>query len=79
MNDDLTPEENPASPIRTITGSLSNLMDKSNVPERAQKNCLYLLCYKICSHWLFTVVITLLIGANTVVLAMDKYPVDPGY
>ena len=55
------------------------MMDKSDVPERAQKNCLYLLCYKICSHWFFTVVITLLIGANTVVLAMDKYPVDPGY
>ena len=44
------------------------------LPLRAQKNCLYAICYKICTHFLFTVMITLLIIANTVILATDSYP-----
>ena len=43
---------------------------------RYNKNCLYYACYKVCTHWSFTLIITLLIIANTVVLAMDKYPED---
>ena len=31
----------------------------------------------MCTHWSFTLFITLLIIANTVVLALDKYPEDP--
>ena len=49
----------------------------SVAPERAFKNKLYLICYKICNHWSFTLFITVLIVANTVVLAMDSYPEDP--
>ena len=33
-----------------------------------------MLCFMICSHFMFTVVITLLIIANTIVLATDSYP-----
>ena len=44
------------------------------IPERAEKNCLYKLCFIIASHHMFTVFITLLIILNTVVLATDSYP-----
>lgn len=54
-----------------------------DVPEevliRANKNCLFGICYKIASHPLFTVVITLLIFLNTGVLAADKYPENSDY
>ena len=46
-------------------------------PMRAQSNKLYYVMYRLCSHWLFTLVITMLIIANTVVLALDKHPEDP--
>ena len=46
-------------------------------PTRAQSNKLYYVCYRLCSHWSFTLVITILIVFNTVVLALDKYPEDP--
>ena len=46
-------------------------------PLRAQSNKLYYICYRLCTHWMFTLVITLLIVANTVVLALDKHPEDP--
>lgn len=77
MDLDINPESNPESPLRKLTRSFNNIVIKANVPERARQNCLYFLCYKVCSHWLFTLVITLLIGANTIVLAMEKYPEDP--
>ena len=55
----------------------------TEVPEevltRARKNCLFGICYKIASHPLFTVVITLLIFLNTGVLAADKYPENSDY
>ena len=43
---------------------------------RYKRNCLYYTCYKICTHWTFTLTITFLIIANTAALAMDKYPED---
>ena len=45
-----------------------------DMPERAQKNCLFKICYKIASHHMFTGIITLLIFVNTGVLALDQYP-----
>lgn len=49
-------------------------LDKVNFPHRAQDNCLYKICFVICTHFLFTSLITLLIIANTACLAMDSYP-----
>ena len=44
------------------------------LPPRSQNNRLFKLCYLICTHWMFTLMITLLIVANTFVLALDGYP-----
>ena len=46
------------------------------VPLRAQKNKLFYWCYLLCTHWMFTVFITILIIANTIVLALERYPED---
>ena len=51
-------------------------LDGIILPERAEKNCLYKVCYLMSSHILFTIVITLLIVLNTIVLAFDSYPVN---
>ena len=64
------------------------LSDKSNLnqstmstysvaPERAQQNRVYYVAYRICTHWSFTIFITVLIIANTAVLALDQYPANP--
>ena len=37
---------------------------------------MYYWCYIIISHWLFTLTITILIIANTIVLALERYPED---
>ena len=47
-----------------------------NLPERIRNNGLYRVCYMINSHFLFGTVIILLIVTNTVVLALDRYPID---
>ena len=47
------------------------------LPDRIMTNRLYYICYRVCMHWSFTLIITLCIIANTYVLAMDKYPEDP--
>lgn len=44
------------------------------MPERAESNKLYKICFIICEHWMFNLLITLLIVANTGVLALDQYP-----
>lgn len=50
---------------------------EKEIPLRAQKNKLYFWCYKLCSHWVFTLTITVLIVTNTIVLALERYPEDP--
>ena len=45
-------------------------------PKRTLENRLFLICYLICTHWLFTFFITMLILGNTIILAMDRYPID---
>jgi len=60
--------------------SVSKTIDKTVLlaaPEHTRKNKCYLVCFVICTHWSFTLIITLLIVANTFVLALDKYPEDP--
>ena len=42
--------------------------------DRNKQSRIYAICFKICTHWAFTLFITLLIIANTIVLAMEKYP-----
>ena len=49
-------------------------IDKMDLPLRAQTNRLFKVCFIICTHWMFTLFITLLIVANTGVLALDTYP-----
>ena len=46
------------------------------VAQRNSSNKLYLICYKVCIHWAFNGLIFLLIIANTVLLALEKYPED---
>ena len=46
------------------------------MPERTLNNKLYYACYKICTHAVFGLIIILLIVANTVVLALDRHPID---
>ena len=45
------------------------------LPDRVRRNTLYKICYIICTHTVFSVVIIILILANTIVLAMDRYPI----
>ena len=56
--------------------SKSMVSTLSMAPPRAQTNKLYYVCYRICTHWSFTLFITVLIIANTIVLALEKYPED---
>lgn len=44
---------------------------------RPDKNRLFYVCYRICTHWIFTLFITILIIINTIVLALDKFPEEP--
>ena len=46
------------------------------VPERAQNNQVYRWFLKICTHDIFTAIITLCILVNTILLAMDRYPIS---
>lgn len=46
------------------------------IPERAKSNRLFLVCYIISTHYLFTMLITLFIMVNTAVLALASYPRD---
>jgi hypothetical protein len=47
-----------------------------DLPERCKNNCIYRLFYYICTHAFFTSFITILILANTLILAMDRYPIS---
>ena len=60
--------------MSTITTDLP-----AEIPERAKKNILYRICYKIASNHIFTAVITLLIFVNTGVLASERYPENKHY
>ena len=48
----------------------------SVAPERVKKSKIFLFCYRVCTHWTFTMFITILIVANTFTLALDSYPED---
>jgi len=42
---------------------------------RSKKNLCFWLAYKVASHKVFTIFISSIIIANTVILALDRYPV----
>ena len=46
------------------------------IPARALKNPIFKITYKICTDNLFNVFITSCIILNTILLAMDKYPIE---
>lgn len=45
--------------------------------DRNGKSRIYYVCFRICTHWTFIYFITALIFANTVLLALERYPDDP--
>ena len=49
---------------------------EQNLPERVRYNRFYRLFYRICTHGVFGTIIIMLIVANTVVLALDRHPID---
>ena len=53
-----------------------NMEIDEEVPERARNNKLYLFFYRICMHDLFTFSMTAAILINTLVLALDQYPIS---
>ena len=52
----------------------SKTSSQVKIPVRALNNRFYLFFYKICTHFFFTVIITLLIIMNTLALALNSYP-----
>ena len=48
-----------------------------DVPSRARKCKFYYVFYVICEHSIFNTVIIMMILANTIVLALDRHPIDP--
>jgi hypothetical protein len=58
----------------TSEGALKS--DRLNFPERSRKNKIFKFFYQICTNSIFATVIILLIIANTVVLALDRHPID---
>tara|TARA_A100001015_G_scaffold58232_1_gene64128 strand:+ start:1617 stop:2252 length:636 start_codon:yes stop_codon:yes gene_type:complete len=64
--------EAPESPSRV----LSKVSSVTSLPERQLNNKFYAVLYRVCTHWSFTCLITMLIIANTAVLALERYPED---
>lgn len=63
-----------SSPMKTsVISAASSVVI---MPERIYKYRIYSICYRICMHWTFTLLITMLIISNTIVLALDKWPED---
>ena len=52
----------------------TQVVRSDKLPERAQKNRLYRVFFRISTHFIFSSIIILLIIGNTVVLALDSYP-----
>lgn len=47
--------------------------------ERSEKNFVFKICFKICHSSWFSKFITLSIILNTIILALDKYPIEDDY
>ena len=69
-----TPKEGNSEYINSVSELSTSIQHK--LPLRAQNNLLYMICYRISEHTLFTAVIFILILANTVTMAFDRYPID---
>ena len=53
-----------------------NILEREKIEKRAKTNKLYYTCLSITKHRSFEVLISVCIFANTVILAMDKYPIS---
>ena len=71
-------EKRPVRSKSSTTSVLSNSSNTSNVvPERTKKNKIYYVFYKISANPYFGILLILLIIFNTIVLALDRYPINP--
>ena len=50
--------------------------DKDPLLLRAEENKIYYIFYVICTHSVFSTIIILMILANTIILALDRYPIE---
>ena len=50
--------------------------EEGSLPARARENKVFRVFYRVCTHGVFSTVIIMLIVANTVVLALDRHPID---
>ena len=57
--------------------SASDIFEEENLPERVKNNKFFRFFYKLCTHGAFDFVIMMMIIANTIVLALDRHPIDP--
>ena len=55
---------------------VDNILEADKLQFRAEKNCFYSICLKITNSKPFSVFIFVSIGANTLVLSMDRYPIE---
>lgn len=63
----------------SVLSNLGNITNRSInvVPDRANNNKLYYVFYKISVNPYFGILLIALIIFNTIVLALDRYPIDP--
>ena len=54
------------------------IIDREKAFVRAENNKLFRISLKIITHRVFNFLVSLCIMVNTGVLALDKYPIDPG-
>lgn len=50
--------------------------DRDPLVRRAEKNKVYYLFYRVSTHSVFSTIIILMILSNTIILALDRYPID---
>ena len=74
FKDDEEDEEQSDRNIQKPKSRRSSILD--DLPERAANNRFYAFWFIICSHFLFTIAITVLIILNVAVLATDSYPIN---
>lgn len=55
---------------------VDNILEADKLQFRASKNCFYRICLKVINSRPFSVFIFVCITANTLVLALDKYPIE---
>lgn len=62
--------------IEKVIEENENLIKHNIIEKRASQNRVYLVCMLLCIHRYFQALITTCILINTVVLALDEYPIN---